>query len=249
VAGRLADHGGTWAERPTAVKPGKLLDGVASAAQEAIKTFPECLMLTIHGRINSINVQKVVLACEELGLAYDRHDAGGAFGIVKTPEYVAMNPNSLVPVLVDDGLVLWESNAIVRYLAAKYGDGTLSPKDPGQRALSDRWADWGSFSLYPKYHQAFWHSVRTPPEARDQAVIDASVAATEPVLDILEAELAGKTFLAGDRPTIGDVSLVPGVFRWLHMPVTRKPRPNCEAWTARLAARPGYGKALMLPIT
>jgi glutathione S-transferase len=206
-------------------------------------------MLTIHGRINSINVQKVVLACEELGLAYERHDAGGAFGIVKTPSYIAMNPNSLVPVLVDDGLVLWESNVIVRYLAAKYGDGTLWPRDPGLRALSDRWGDWGAFTLYPKYHQAFWHAVRTAPEARDQAVIDASVAATEPAMDVIEAELAGKTYLAGDRPTIGDVCLVPGVYRWLHMPVQRKPRPHCEAWAARLAARPGYGKALMLPIT
>jgi glutathione S-transferase len=206
-------------------------------------------MLTIHGRINSINVQKVVLACEELGLAYDRHDAGGAFGIVKTPEYVAMNPNSLVPVLVDDGLVLWESNAIVRYLAAKYGDGALWPKDPGGRALSDRWMDWAAFSFYPKFDAAFKHSVRLPPEQRDPAAIGPSVAATEPVLDILEAELSGKAFLAGDRPTIGDIGLLPGVFRWLNMPVDRKRRPNTEAWAARLAARPGYGRALILPIT
>jgi glutathione S-transferase len=206
-------------------------------------------MLTIHGRINSINVQKVVLACEELGLAYQRHDAGGAFGVVKTPEYMAMNPNSLVPVLVDGALVLWESNVIVRYLAAKYGDGTLWPKDPGQRALSERWMDWGAFTLYPKYHQAFWNMVRTPPEKRDMAAVVASLAATEPVMDILEAELAGKAFLAGARPTVGDIGLVPGVFRWLNMPVERKARPNCEAWVGRLTSRPGYGKALMLPVT
>jgi glutathione S-transferase len=206
-------------------------------------------MLTIHGRINSINVQKVVLACEELGLAYQRHDAGGAFGIVKTPDYMTMNPNSLVPVLIDGDLVLWESNVIVRYLAAKYGDGTLWPKDPGQRALSERWMDWGAFTLYPKYHQAFWNMVRTPPDKRDMAAVEASLAATEPVMDILEAELAGKTFLAGARPTIGDIGLVPGVFRWLNMPVERKSRPNCEAWVGRLTSRPGYGKALMLPVT
>ncbi|MGL4240962.1 MAG: glutathione S-transferase family protein [Beijerinckiaceae bacterium] len=206
-------------------------------------------MLTIHGRINSINVQKVVLACEELRLPYVRHDAGGAFGIVQTPEYKAMNPNSLVPVLIDGDLVLWESNAIVRYLAAKYGAGTLWPTDHGVRARSDRWMDWGSFTLYPKYHQAFWQSVRTPPEKRDQSVIDASVAATEPAMDILEAELAGKVFLAGDHPTMGDIALAPGVFRWLNMPVNRRPRPNCEAWIARVAPRPGFDKALMLPIT
>jgi glutathione S-transferase len=206
-------------------------------------------MLTIHGRINSINVQKVVLACEELGLAYVRHDAGGAFGIVSTPEYKAMNPNSLVPVLIDGDLVLWESNAIVRYLAARHGAGGLWPTDPGRRALSDRWMDWGSLTLYPKYHAAFWNMVRTPADKRDMAAVAASVAATEPVMDILEAELAGKPFLAGERPTIGDIALAPGVFRWLHMPVSRLPRPNCEAWVARLAARPGYDRALMLPVT
>jgi glutathione S-transferase len=206
-------------------------------------------MLTIHGRINSINVQKVVLACEELKLPYVRHDAGGAFGIVQTPEYKAMNPNSLVPVLIDGDLVLWESNAIVRYLAAKYGEGALWPKDPGQRALSDRWMDWHSIGFYPKMHQAFWGLVRTPPEQRDHAAIEASIAATEPALDILEAELAGKTFLCGDQVTIGDIALLPGIFRWLHMPVTRKPRPVAEAWTARLSGRPGYGNALKLPIT
>ncbi len=206
-------------------------------------------MLIIHGRINSINVQKVVLACEELRLPYERRDAGGAYGVVKTPEFRAMNPNSLVPVLVDGDLVLWESNVIVRYIAARYGDGTLWPRDPGQRALSERWMDWGSFTLYPKYHPAFWNMVRTPPEARDMAAVEASVAATEPVMDILEAELAGKDFLSGDGPTIGDIGLVPGVFRWLNMPISRQPRPHCEAWVARLAARPGYDKALMLPVT
>jgi glutathione S-transferase len=206
-------------------------------------------MLTIHGRINSINVQKVVLACEELKLAYTRHDAGGAFGIVQTPAYKTMNPNSLVPVLVDGDLVLWESNVIVRYLAAKHGSGTLWPLDPGQRALSERWMDWAAFTLYPKYHQAFWQSVRTPADKRDQSAIDASVAATEPVMDILEAELSTREYLVGDGPTIGDIGLLPSIFRWLHMPVARQARPHCEAWVARLAARAGYGEALKLPIT
>jgi glutathione S-transferase len=210
---------------------------------------PETSMLTIHGRINSINVQKVVLACEELSLAYQRIDAGGAFGVVGTAEFRAMNPNGLVPVLVDGGVVLWESNAIVRYLAAKHGVGGLWPEDHAARARSDRWMDWGAFTLYRRYHQAFWQSVRTPPENRDQAAIDASVAETEPAVDILEAELEGRAFLEGDRPTIGDIGLVPSVFRWLNMPVQRRPRPNCEAWVARLAARPGYDRALMLPIT
>ncbi len=206
-------------------------------------------MLTIHGRINSINVQKAILACEELGLAYRRLDAGGAFGIVKTPEYLAMNPNGLVPVLADGDMVLWESNAIVRYLAAKHGAGTLWPIDPATRAQSDKWMDWASFSLAPKMHAAFWGLVRTAPEKRDHAAIDASIAATEPAMDILETALAGRSFISGgDGPTIGDIALAPSVFRWLHMPVQRKARPASNAWIARLLAREGYRKALCLPI-
>jgi glutathione S-transferase len=206
-------------------------------------------MLTIHGRINSINVQKVALACEELKLPYKRIDAGGAFGGVQTAEYKAMNPNGLVPVLVDDGFVLWESNTIVRYLAAKYGEGTLWLVNPAARALSDRWMDWGAISFYPKLHPAFWGLVRTSADKRDHAAIEASIEATEAALDVLEGQLEGKLFLAGDHPTIGDIALVPAVFRWLNMPVQRKTKPNIEAWCARLAKRPGYNKALMLPIT
>jgi glutathione S-transferase len=206
-------------------------------------------MLTIHGRINSINVQKVVLACEELKLPYKRLDAGGAFGIVKTPEYRALNPNSLVPVLVEGSFVLWESNTIVRYLASKHGDGTLWPKDAKRRALSDRWMDWQGFSFYAAYANAFRGLIRTPADQRNIAEIEASIAATHPLVAILEAELEGKKFLVGARPTIGDIALVPTIFRWLNMPVKRPASPNVEAWVARLAARPGYGNALVLPIT
>lgn len=206
-------------------------------------------MLAIHGRINSINVQKVVLTCEELGLPYVRHDAGGAFGIVQTTEFKAMNPNSLVPVLVDGDFVLWESNAIVRYLSSVYGTGGLWPTDPKQRALSDRWMDWAAFSLYPAYGPAFLGLIRTKPERRDPAAIAASIEKTHPLIAILDRELEGMAFLAGDRPTIGDIGLVPSIFRWFNMPVDRPPAPNVEAWLARMAARPGYEKALQLPVT
>ncbi|MGL4636349.1 MAG: glutathione S-transferase family protein [Beijerinckiaceae bacterium] len=206
-------------------------------------------MLTIYGRINSINVQKPVLACEELRLPYKRIDAGGAFGMVKSPEYMAMNPNSLVPVLVDGDVVLWESNAIVRYLGAKYGDGKIWPRDPVVRAHSDRWMDWQTTAFYPAYAAAFKGIVRTPPEQQNAAEIEASRKATEPMTAILDAALAGRSYLATDHPTIGDIALAPSVFRWLHMPIARESRPNVEAWCARMAARPGYGNALVLPIT
>jgi glutathione S-transferase len=206
-------------------------------------------MLTIHGRINSINVQKVVLACEELKLSYVRHDAGGAFGIVQTDAYKAMNPNSLVPVLIDGDLVLWESNAIVRYLAAKYGAGSLWPTDPALRALSDRWMDWQTTNLSVKMHAAFWGLIRTPVEKQDAAAIAASTATTETAMAILDAALAGKTCIAADHVTMGDLALLAAVFRWLNLPLQRQSRPNVEAWYARMMARPGYGNALKLPIT
>ena len=206
-------------------------------------------MLTIHGRINSINVQKVVLACEELKLPYVRHDAGGAFGIVQTAEYKAMNPNSLVPVMVDGDLVLWESNAIIRYLAAKHGEGTLWPSDPATRALSDRWMDWQTTNLSVKMHAAFWGLIRTAPDKQDATAIAASAAATEASMAILDAALAGKAFIAADHVTMGDIALLAAAFRWLNLPLARQSRPHVEAWIARMMARPGYGKALKLPVT
>ena len=206
-------------------------------------------MLTIWGRTSSINVQKVVLACEELKLPYVRHDAGGAFGIVQTAEYKAMNPNSLVPVMVDGDLVLWESNAIIRYLAAKHGAGTLWPTDPAARALSDRWMDWQTTNLSVKMHAAFWGLIRTAPDKQDAAAIAASAAATEASMAILDAALAGKAFIAADHVTMGDIALLAAAFRWLNLPLQRQSRPHVEAWVARMMARPGYGKALMLPVT
>ena len=206
-------------------------------------------MLTIHGRINSINVQKVVLACEALRLPYTRHDAGGAFGIVQTPDYKAMNPNGLVPVLIDGDLVLWESNTIVRYLAAKHGEGSLWSLDPGRRALSDRWMDWQATAFNTAYSAAFHGLIRTPPEKRDSAAIEAAIAKTHPLMAILDKALTGRSFIAGEHLTIGDIALAPIIFRWLHMPVDHPPAPAVEAWVKRLVARPGFDKALMLPLT
>ena len=123
-------------------------------------------MLRIWGRLSSVNVQKVVWCADELGLAYERIDAGGAFGLTRTPEYLAMNPNSLVPVLDDDGFVLYESNAIVRYLAARHSRGTLWPEDLAKRADADRWMDWQTNTYQPAMRDIFWQLVRTPADKR-----------------------------------------------------------------------------------
>jgi glutathione S-transferase len=206
-------------------------------------------MLTIWGRMNSINVQKVVWAAEELGRAFVRHDAGMAFGVVNTPEYRAMNPNGLVPVIEDDGFVLWESNAIVRYLAAKYGEGRVWPTDPAARALSDRWMDWQATTFYPAYAPAFMGLVRTPADKRDPAAIEASRVKTESILGVLDDHLAANAHLGGEAFGIGDLALGPTVHRWLNMPVARTPRPHLEAWHQRITARPSAACFRDLPVT
>ena len=123
-------------------------------------------MLKIWGRNNSVNVQKVLWCCEELAVEYERIDAGGAFGIVNTPEYRRLNPNGLVPTIDDDGFVLWESHAIVRYLAAKHGAG-FWPEDRRMRAEADQWMDWSQTTFWPAIRPLFMGLIRTAPEQRD----------------------------------------------------------------------------------
>jgi len=207
------------------------------------------MTLRIWGRANSINVQKVLWACGELGLAFERIDAGGAFGIVDSPEYKSMNPNGIVPAIDDDGFVLWESNAITRYLAAKHGAGTLWPTDLRVRADADRWMDWQCTEYSPRMRLAFWNLVRTPKEKQDPAAIEESRAGSEAMTAILDAALAGRTFIAGDNFTMGDIAIGVAVHRWLNLPLRREARPALEAYYARIMARPAAAKVLSSPIT
>jgi glutathione S-transferase len=206
-------------------------------------------MLVIWGRLSSVNVQKVMFAVATLGLPHERREAGGAFGVVGTPEYGALNPNRLVPCIEDDGLVLWESNAIVRYLAARHGSGSVWPEDAADRALADRWMDWQTTVLTPAMGPAFWNLIRTPQENRDASLIEASRVKTEAALALLDAHLAGRTFLEHDRMTIADLAVGPAIHRWLHLPLMRESRPNVERWYATLAALPAASMAFPLPVT
>jgi glutathione S-transferase len=206
-------------------------------------------MLTIWGRMNSINVQKVVWAAEELRLPYTRHDAGMAFGIVNTPEYRVMNPNGLVPVVKDGDAVLWESNATVRYLCAKHGAGTHWPADPLERFEGDKWMDWQATGFYAAYADSFRILVRTPPEKRDMAAVEVSRAKTEVLMAMLDAHLATRDFLAGPRFGIGDLALGPTMDRWMRMPIAREPRPHVEAWWKRITGRPSAACFRDLPVT
>ena len=206
-------------------------------------------MLRLWGRLSSVNVQKVVWTADELGLAYERIDAGGAFGIVATPEYRRMNPNGLVPVIEDDGFVLWESNAIARYLAAMHGAGALWPEDLRRRADADRWMDWQATTFTPAMRDAFWQLVRTPAEKRDAALVEASRAASEKAAAIIEAHLAGRSYLAGDSFTLADIAVGCAAHRWLNLPLQREARPEIERWYGSLRQRPGAAQVLATPVT
>lgn len=205
-------------------------------------------MLTIWGRLSSINVQKVVWTARELGLAFERIDAGGRFGGVQTPAYLQRNPMGQIPVIDDDGFVLWESNAIVRYLCAKHAHGTLYPAALPARADADRWMDWQATELSRAMGPAFLQLVRTPAEQRNAAAIAESLARTEPLLAILDAQLAGREFVCGERMTMADLVLGCAAHRWFGLPCAREPRPHVEAWYARLIARPAAAGVLTLPL-
>ena len=205
-------------------------------------------MLKIWGRTNSVNVKKALWCAEELGLKYERIDAGMQFGVVNTPEYRRMNPNGLVPTIEDDGFVLWESHAIVRYLAAKHGAGTLWPSDPRARADADRWMDW-AMTPWASIRPVFWGLLRTPPDKRDMQAIEASRAKAAEQLAILDAALAGKQYVAGQAFTMGDVPIGCHVQLWMRLPIERPSQPNLEAWFERLCARTAFKKIVDIPLT
>jgi glutathione S-transferase len=206
-------------------------------------------MLKLWGRINSINVQKVRWALAELAVPCERIEAGMEHGVVGESYYKSMNPNSRVPTIDDEGFVLWESNAIVRYLSAKHGAGTLWPADLRVRADADRWMDWTTSTLQPLVTPVFWALIRTPPEKRNAAEIEALVEKTNAAFAILEHALAGRDFIAGPSLTMGDIPLGTFVHRWLKLPVQRAAIPNIEGYFARLEARAAYRENVMIPLS
>ena len=203
-------------------------------------------MIQLWGRLSSINVRKAVWALEEAGVPYQRTDAGMAFGIVGTPAYRAMNPNALVPTLQDGDFTLWESNAIVRYVGARYGRDGFYPQDLPQRFDAERWMDWQQTTLNPAGGRAFVQWFRTPPEKRDAAVIAASVAATEPLLAQLDAHLAERPYMAGEHFTMADIPIACEIHRWWGLPQPRPACPHIERWYHQLQQRPA---ATVLQIT
>lgn len=205
-------------------------------------------MLKIWGRLTSVNVQKVMLAVRELALPHTFIQAGGPFGVVDTPEFAKLNPNRTVPVIDDGGFVLWESNAIVRYLAARYGAGTLWPEDACMRADADRWMDWQTTEWQGAMAPAFLGLIRTPEDKRDRAAIDNSVKRSNARALILDQALQGREFIAGRHLTIGDIALVTSAHRWLALPIERPDTPALSAWYRRVMMRPAPQGVLTLPL-
>jgi glutathione S-transferase len=201
--------------------------------------------ITLWGRDTSANVQKVRWALGELGLVHEHIPLGGKYGGNKEPEYLAMNPNGLVPTLRDGGLILWESHAIVRYLAATYGARQLWPEAPAIRAECDRWTDWTATTFQPAWIDTFWAFYRTPAVQRDMAKIERLAAGAERCFSIMDGQLAKTPFLAGDRLSYADLVAGIGMFRWTTMGLPAiQTHQNVARWHAELHARSAYRDAV-----
>ena len=207
-------------------------------------------MLVVWGRRNSINVQKAMWTVGELGLAHERKDVGGPFGGLDTADYGALNPNRLVPAIVDsDGTAIWESHSIVRYLAARYDAGRLWPEDPAARARADRWLDWMQTTLLPNLAPVFIGLIRTPAEKRDMARIERCTRAMGETWRILDAHLDGRRFVAADDLTIGDIAAGAACYRYHALDIERPKLPNIAAWYARLQERAPFRTHVMIPLS
>jgi glutathione S-transferase len=198
-------------------------------------------MIKIWGRSTSSNVQKVMWAIGEIGLEHERIDIGGPFGKNREAAYLAMNPNGLVPTLEEeDGFLLWESNSIVRYLAAKHRSTMLEPADLRTRARANAWMDWQLSVLAPAITPGFIGLVRTPPEKRNQAEIDESKRKTIAAFALLDAELAKHAYVSGDSFSYGDIPAAVMANRYRQIVPERPPLHNFERWYAAIAARPAF---------
>jgi len=203
-------------------------------------------MLTLWGRLNSHNVKKVAWFAVELGLPFERHDVGGQFGM--DAAYLAKNPNALIPTIENDGVILWESNAIVRYLAAKHGGERFWPTDPAVRAAADKWMDWQA-GYADAQRDAFLNLVRRASADRDAAAVAASATRCAKQMAILDEALAQSPWLSGAEFGIGDIPMGVYAYTYFSIDIERPALPHVEEWYARIKTRPGYAEQVMIPLT
>ena len=205
-------------------------------------------MLTVWGRRSSYNVQKIMWLVGELDLPHRHIPAGGNFGLVDTPEFLAMNPHGRVPVIDHDGVVVWESHAILRYLGARHGRGRFWSDDAAERSRVDRWMDWSQTVLQPDFLVGvFWGYYRTPEPQRNGPAIRASIARCTRHFQLLDRMLADRPFLCGGDLTLADIPAGTSLYRYFELDIERPPVPNVEAWYRRLQERPAYRQHVMIP--
>ena len=198
-------------------------------------------MLKILGKPTSINVRKLLWLCEELALPYQLEPWGAGWRDPNTPEFLALNPNAMVPVIVDGDAVLWESNTICRYLAGRHGRDDLLPREPLARARVEQWMDWQGGELNNSWRHAFMGLVRNSAAHQDAAAIAASAAAWNRHMAILERQLEKSgDFVAGPAFTLADIGLGLSANRWFMTPIERPALPRVEAYYDRLGERPGF---------
>jgi len=206
-------------------------------------------MLKVWGRRNSINVMKVLWVCDELTLPIERIDAGLQYGIVNTPEYAAMNPDRRIPTIDDDGMILFESNVICRYLATKHRREDLMPRDHPQRFSIERWMDWASFSVSQGMTPLFWQLVRTPEAKRNAAAIANAIVESERCMRIINDQVAKTGFMHGDHFTLADVPTACFVHRWLKLPIEHAALPALEDYYRHMLERPAYLKHVAVDLS
>lgn len=203
--------------------------------------------LTLWGRLSSCNVQKVAWLLEELAVPYEHIPAGGDFGGLGDPAYIAMNPHGRVPTLKDGDVVVWESEAILRYVAARYGAPVFWSDDAAERAAVDQWLAWTAASLYRDWIDLFWCVVRTPAAQQDAAQIERLRARTAERFTFLDGQLAARDYIAGDGFSLADIAAGMTLYRWYEMLIERPDLPNVAAWYERLRLRPAYRKGVCIP--
>lgn len=203
--------------------------------------------LAVWGRRSSFNVQKVLWTLGEIGLQYQHHDAGGSFGGLDHPAFLAMNPNGHVPVILDEEGSVWESNTIVRYLCAKHSLGKLWIEDPFARSQADRWIDWAATELQPSFMRLFWGYYRTPEALRDVKDNQLALASCRKYFRLLDAHLAKNEFLAGEHFTAADIPAGTALHRYFGLGLNVEEPPNVMAWFERLKSRPAFRQHVQVP--
>jgi glutathione S-transferase len=207
-------------------------------------------MLKVWGRRSSFNVQKVMWLIGELGLAHEHIDAGGSAGGLDAPAFLAMNPHGRIPVIRDGDVIVWESHAVLRYLAARHGADRFWSDDPALRAAVDEWMDWSQTALQPDFlNGVFWGFYRTPEDKRNWPAINAALARCARHFGKLDRLLEGRSFLLGETLSLADITAGTSLYRYFELEIDRPPLPQVERWYRALQRRDAYRTHIMIPFS